>query len=195
MKLVPHFRREIRIAWAGLEKVVVSAAEQTARQVEVLRVSFQIHERERLMDAVFKRMGRFLHEFQGKNVDVLTTHPTCQSCFSEFKRLQSELKFIERRRQDLREENVTTKWVEFVESVYKSGMTLDLLVLPFHLKPSSMTLQELSLPQGIFVIAIQRKERFIQPHGGVMLRRGDRLTLLGPPQQILLVLERFAPPR
>jgi Trk K+ transport system NAD-binding subunit len=55
-------------------------------------------------------------------------------------------------------------------------------------------LQELSLPQGILVIAIQRKERFIQPHGGVMLRRGDRLTLLGPPQQMIQVLERFAPP-
>ncbi len=194
MKFLPRFRRELSIAWAGLEKVVVSAAEQTARQVDVLRLSFQIHEQERLMDSVFERMGRFLRESQGKDLDALTAHPTCQSCFSEFKRLQSELKFIERRRYDLREENVTTKWAEFVESVYKSGMTLEFLILPFHLKPPSMTLQELSLPQGILVIAIQRKERFIQPHGGVMLRRGDRLTLLGPPQQMIQILERFAPP-
>jgi hypothetical protein len=194
MKLMRHFRREVSIAWAGLEKVVVSAAEQTARQVDVLRLSYQIHEQEQLLDAVFERMGQFLHEFQGKELETLTAHPTCQSCFSEFKRLQSQLKFIERRRYDLREENVTTKWAEFVESVYKSGMTLEFLILPFHLKPPSMTLQELSLPQGILVIAIQRKERFIQPHGGVMLRRGDRLTLLGPPQQMIQVLARFAPP-
>jgi hypothetical protein len=195
MKLMRHFRRELSIAWAGLEKVVVTAAEQTARQVEILRLSFQIHEHERLMDGVFERMGRCLYEFQGNHPDTLAAHPTCRSCISEFKRLQNELKFIERRRYDLKEENVTTKWAEFVESVYKSGMTLEFLILPFHLKPSSMTLQELSLPQGILVIAIQRKERFIQPHGGVMLRRGDRLTLLGPPQQMIQVMERFETPR
>lgn len=194
MKLMRHFRREISIAWSGLEKIVMTAAEQTARQVEVLRLSFQIHDKEQLMDGVFERMGRFLSEFQGNDADRLAGHPTCQSCLSEFKRLQNELKFVERRRYDLREENVTTKWAEFVESVYKSGMTLEFLILPFHLKPPSMTLQELSLPQGILVIAVQRKERFIQPHGGVMLRRGDRLTLLGPPQQMIQVLERFAPP-
>lgn len=195
MKLMRHFRRELSIAWAGLEKVVVTAAEQTARQVEILRLSFQIHEHERLLDGVFELMGRFLYESQENHPDTLTAHPTCRSCISEFKRLQNELKFIERRRYDLKEENVTTKWTEFVESVYKSGMTLEFLILPFHLKPPSMTLQELSLPQGILVIAIQRKERFIQPHGGVMLRRGDRLTLLGPPQQMIQVMERFETPR
>jgi hypothetical protein len=192
MKLIPNLRREMSIVWAGLEKVVGAAAEQTARQVEVLRLSFKIHEQERLMDAVFEQMGRFLHESQGKDMETLIKHSTFQRCFSEFKRLQNELNFIERRRYDLREENVSTKWAEFVESVYKSGMTLEFLILPFHLKPAAMTLQELSLPQGILVIAIQRNERFIQPHGGVLLKRGDRLTLLGPPPQIIQVLERFS---
>jgi hypothetical protein len=192
MKLIPNLRREMSIVWAGLEKVVGSAAEQTARQVEVLRLSFKIHEQERLMDAVFEQMGRFFHGSQGKDMETLIKHSTFQHCFSEFKRLQNELNFVERRRYDLREENVSTKWAEFVESVYKSGMTLEFLILPFHLKPAAMTLQELSLPQGILVIAIQRNERFIQPHGGVLLKRGDRLTLLGPPPQIIQVLERFS---
>jgi NhaP-type Na+/H+ and K+/H+ antiporter len=98
---------------------------------------------------------------------------------------------MERRRYDLQEENVSTKWAEFVESVYRNGMTLDSLVLPFHLNPPSLTLQSLALPQGVLVIAIQRQGKFIQPHGGVLLERGDRLTLLGPPQQIIQVLERF----
>jgi len=192
MKLIPNLRREMSIVWAGLEKVVVSAAEQTARQVEVLRLSFKIHEQEQLMDGVFERMGRFLHESQGKDMEALVKHTTFQQCVSEFKRLQNELNFVERRRYDLREENVSTKWAEFVESVYKSGMTLEFLILPFHMKPAAMTLQELSLPQSILVIAIQRNERFIQPHGGVLLKRGDRLTLLGPPPQIILALERFS---
>ena len=191
MKLMRLFRRELSITWAGLEKVITTAAEQTARQVEILRLSPQIHEHERMMNGVFEQMGRFLIEFQEINPDTWIAHPTCRSCIAEFKRLQNELKFIERRRYDLKEENVTTKWAEFVESVYKSGMTLEFLILPFQLKPPSMTLKELSLPQGILVIAIQRKERFIQPHGGVMLRRGDRLTLLGPPQQMIQVLDRF----
>lgn len=195
MRLTQLLRREMSIAWSGLEKVVVSAAEQTARQAEILRLSFKIHDREKTLDAVFERMGRFLHESQEMDQDALTAHSTCQACFSEFNRLQGELKFIERRRYDLREENVTTKWAEFVESVYKSGMTLESLTLPFQMKPPSMTLQALALPQGVLVIAIQRKERFIQPHGSVLLRRGDRLTLLGPPQQIIQVLERFSPPR
>lgn len=192
MKLIPNLRREMSIVWAGLEKVVVSASEQTARQVEVLRLSFKIHQQERLMDAVFEQMGRLLHESQGKEMETIIKHPTFQHCMSEFKRLQNELNFIERRRYDLREENVSTKWAEFVESVYKSGMTIEFLILPFHLKPAAMTLQELSLPQGILVIAIQRNERFIQPHGGVLLKRGDRLTLLGPPPQIIQVLDRFS---
>jgi len=192
MKIIPILRREMTIVWAGLEKVVVSAAEQTARQVEVLRLSLKIHEQERLLDAVFERMGRILHESQGKEVETLLTTPSFQNCALEFKRLQNELNFIERRRYDLREENVSTKWAEFVESVYKNGMTLEFLILPFHMKPAAMTLQELSLPQGILVIAIQRNERFIQPHGGVLLKRGDRLTLLGPPPQIVQVLERFS---
>lgn len=195
MKFMPHFHREISTAWSGFEKVVVSAAEQTARQLEVLRLSFQMHEHERALEAVLERMGRFLYESQKMDVEATLHHPTCQFCISELKRLQNGLKIIERRRYDIREENVTTKWAEFIDSVYKSGMTLESLILPFHLKPSSMTLQELALPQGVLVIAIQRKERFIQPHGGIMLKRGDRLTLLGPPQQIVQVLERFAPTR
>ncbi|MBI3995874.1 MAG: hypothetical protein HY349_07850 [Nitrospirae bacterium] len=195
MRLSQLLRREMSIAWSGLEKVVVSAAEQTARQAEILRLSFKIHDREKALDAVFERMGRFLRESQEMDQGALTAHSTCQACFSEFKRLQGELKFIERRRYDLQEENVTTKWAEFVESVYKSGMTLESLTLPFHMKPPSMTLQEMALPQGVLVIAIQRKERFIQPHGSVLLRRSDRLTLLGPPQQIIQVLERFRSPQ
>jgi TrkA-C domain len=192
MKLMPHFRRQMNMAWSGFEKVVVSAAEQTARQVEILRLSYQIHEHERMVEAVMERMGRFLYDSQKMGAEAVLRHPTSQACLSELNRLQRELKFIERRRYDIREENVATKWAEFVESVHKSGMTLESLTLPVHLKPPSLTLKELSLPQSILVIAIQRKERFIQPHGGVMLKRGDRLTILGPPQQIILVLDRFA---
>jgi TrkA-C domain len=195
MRFMPHFRREMSTAWSGFEKVVVSAAEQTARQVEIVRLSYQIHEHEQAMEAVVERMGRFLYESQKMDANAILQHPTSQACLSELNRLQGELKFIERRRYDIREENVTTKWAEFVESVHKSGMTLESLTLPFHLKPPSMTLKELSLPQSILVIAIQRKERFIQPHGGVMLKRGDHLTILGPPQQIIQVLDRFAPGR
>ena len=193
MKLTQRFRREIGLAWAGLEKVVVSTAEQTARQVEILRLTFQIHEQERAVAAVFERMGRFLYESHENNTEAILAHPVSQSCLSDFKRLQSDLKFMERRRYDLQEENVATKWAEFVESVYKNGMTLESLVLPFHLNTSSLTLQSLALPQGVLVIAIQRHEKFVQPHGGVLLERGDRLTLLGPPQQIIQVLERFSP--
>jgi YesN/AraC family two-component response regulator len=191
MKLTQRFRREIGLAWTGLEKLVVSTAEQTSRQMEILRLSFQIHEQERAMDAVFERMGRFLYEFHEKNMEEILVHEVSQSSLSDFKRLQSQLKFMERRRYDLQEENVSTKWAEFVESVYRNGMTLDSLVLPFHLNPPSLTLQSLALPQGVLVIAIQRQGKFIQPHGGVLLERGDRLTLLGPPQQIIQVLERF----
>jgi len=194
MKLTQHFRREIGLAWAGLEKVVVSTAEQTARQVEILRLSFQIHEHERAVAAVFERMGRFLYESHEKNMETILAQVVSQSCLSDFKKLQSELKFMERRRYDLQEENVSTKWAEFVESVYKSGMTLESLVLPFHLNPSVLTLQSLALPQGVHVIAIQRHGKFVQPHGGVLLEQGDRLTLLGPPQHIIQVLERFSPP-
>jgi hypothetical protein len=194
MKMLQHFRREIGLAWAGLEKVVVSTAEQTARQVEILRLSFQIHEQERAVAAVFERMGRFLYESHEKNMEPILAHEVSQSCLSDFKKLQSELKFMERRRYDLQEENVSTKWAEFVESVYKSGMTLESLILPFHLTPPAQTLQSLALPQGVLVIAIQRHGKFVQPHGGVLLERGDRLTLLGPPQQIIQVLERFSPP-
>lgn len=195
MKLTQRFRREIGLTWAGIEKVVVSTAEQTARQIEILSLSFQIHEQERALAAVFEQMGRFLYEFHEKNMEAILAHAISQSCLSDFKRLQSELKFTERRRYDLQEENVLTKWAEFVESVYKSGMTLESLVLPFHLNPPSLTLQALALPQRVLVIAIQRQEKFIQPHGGVLLKRGDRLTLLGPPQQIIQVLERFSPPQ
>jgi K+/H+ antiporter YhaU regulatory subunit KhtT len=191
MKLTQRFRREIGLAWTGLEKLVVSTAEQTSRQMEILRLSFQIQDRERAMDAVFERMGRFLYEFHEKSSEAILAHVVSQSCLSDFKRLQSELKFMERRRYDLQEENVTTKWAEFVESVYRSGMTLDSIVLPFHLSPSSLTLQSLALPQDVLVIAIHRQGKFIQPHGGVLLERGDRLILLGPPQQIIQVLERF----
>jgi len=191
MKLTQRFRREIGLAWTGLEKLVVSTAEQTSRQMEILRLSFQIHEQERAMDAVFERMGRFLYEFHEKNMEEILAHEVSQSSLSDFKRLQSQLKFMERRRYDLQEENVSTKWAEFVESVYRNGMTLDSLVLPFHLNPPSLTLESLALPQGVLVIAIQRQGKFIQPHGGVSLERGDRLTLLGPPQQIIQVLERF----
>jgi hypothetical protein len=194
MKLTQRFRREIGLAWAGLEKVVVSTAEQTAHRVEVLRLSFQIHEQERAVAAAFERMGRFLYESHEKNMEAILAHPVSQSCLSDFKQLQSELKFMERRRYDLQEENVATKWAEFVESVYKSGMTLESLVLPFHLNQSALTLQSLALPQGVLVIAIQRQGKFVQPHGGVLLERGDRLTLLGPPQLIIEVLERFSPP-
>jgi len=193
MKLTQHFRREIGLAWAALEKVVVSTAEQTARQVEILRLSFQIHEHERAVAAVFERMGRFLYESQEKNMVTILAHVVSQSCLSDFKKLQSELKFMERRRYDLQEENVSTKWTEFVESVYKSGMTLESLVLPVHLTPPALTLQSLALPQSVLVIAIQRHGKFVQPHGGALLERGDRLTLLGPPQEIIQVLERFSP--
>jgi len=194
MKLTQRFRREIGLAWAGLEKVVVSTAEQTARQVEILRLTFQIHEQERAVAAVFERMGRFLYESHEKNMETILAHPVSQSCLSDFKQLQSDLKFMERRRYDLQEENVASKWAEFVESVYKNGMTLESMVLPFHLNPSALTLQSLALPQGVLVIAIQRHGKFVQPHGGVLLERGDRLTLLGPPQQIIQVLERFSSP-
>ncbi|HET6466657.1 MAG TPA: TrkA C-terminal domain-containing protein [Nitrospiria bacterium] len=193
MKFVQRFRREIGLAWTSLEKVFVSTAEQTARQIEILRLSYQIHEHERALAAVFERMGRFLYEFREKNLEAITDHSTSQSCLSDFKRIQSELTYIERKRYDLQEENVSTKWAEFVESVYKSGMTLESIVLPFHLSPPSLTLQALMLPPKVLVIAVQRQERFIQPHGGVVLKRGDRLTLLGPPEQIVQVVERFAP--
>lgn len=194
MKLTQHFRREIGLAWAGLEKVVVSIAEQTARRVEILRLSFQIHEHERAVAAVFERMGLFLYESHEKNMETVLAHVVSQSCLSDFNKLQSELKFMERRRYDLQEENVSTKWAEFVESVYKNRMTLESLVLPVRLTPPAPTLQSLALPQGVLVIAIQRHGKFVQPHGGVLLERGDRLTLLGPPKQIIQVLERFSPP-
>jgi len=193
MKLTQRFRREIGLAWAGLEKVVVSTAELTSRQMEILRLSFQIHEQERAVAAVFERMGRSLYESHEKSMEAILADVVSQSCLSEFKQLQTELKFMERRRYDLQEENVATKWAEFVELVYKNGMTLEPLVLPFHLNPPAMTLQSLALPHGVLVIAIQRHGKFVQPHGGVLLERGDRLTLLGPPQQILQVMERFSP--
>ncbi|MBI3609729.1 MAG: TrkA C-terminal domain-containing protein [Nitrospirae bacterium] len=195
MKFMQPFRREIGIVWAGLEKVVVSAAEQTTRQVEIARLSFGIHEYERQLDNIFERMGRFLYECQAKEINAVADDSICRSSLSEYKRLQNELKLIERRRYDLKEENVAAQWAEFIESVHRSGMTLDSVILPFHLKPSTITLQELALPTGILVIAIQRKERFIQPHGTVMLNRGDRLTLLGPPQQMIQVMERFSSTR
>jgi Trk K+ transport system NAD-binding subunit len=194
MKLTQRFRREIGLAWAGLEKVVVSTAEQTARQVEIQRLSFKIHEQEQAVAEVFERMGRFLYESHEKNMEAVLADVVSQSCLSDFKQLQSELKFMERRRYDLQEENVATKWAEFVESVYKNGMTIESLVLPFHLNPADLTLQSLALPQGVLVIAIQRHGKFVQPHGAVLLERGDRLTLLGPPQLIIQVLERFSPP-
>ncbi|HTN44522.1 MAG TPA: TrkA C-terminal domain-containing protein [Nitrospiria bacterium] len=191
MKLTQRFRREIGLAWTAIEKLVVSTAEQTSRQIETLRLSFQIHEQEQALDAVFEHMGRFLYEFREKNTEAILAHAVSQTCLSDFNRLQGQLKFMERRRYDLQEENVSTKWAEFVESVYRNGMTLDSLVLPFNLNPPSPTLQSLALPQGVLVIAIQRHGKFIQPHDGVLLQRGDRLTLLGPPQQIIQVLGRF----
>ncbi|MBI3597741.1 MAG: hypothetical protein HY203_11390, partial [Nitrospirae bacterium] len=106
MKLTQRFRREIGLTWAGIEKVVVSTAEQTARQMEILRLSYQIHEQERALAAVFEQMGRFLYESHEKNTEAILAHAISQSCLSDFKRLQSELKFTERRRYDLQEENV-----------------------------------------------------------------------------------------
>lgn len=193
MKLRQVFRREIGLAWAGFEKVIVSTAEQTSRQVESLRLSIQIHEQERDILAVFERMGRFLYDCHVKNLQTIGNQEVPQTCLSDFKRLQRNLKFIEEKRYGLQEDNVSTKWEEFVESVYKSGMTIETVILPFHLNPPSLTLKSLALPARVLVIAIQRQEKFIQPHGGVILERGDRLTLLGPPPQITQVLQRFAP--
>jgi len=192
MKLMPHFRRELSMAKAGFEKVIASAAEQTARQIELLRLNYQAHQNDQASDAICERMGRFMYESHKLNPEEMTSHATYLACVSEFKRIQTEIKFNERRRYDLREEDVSIKWAEFVESVRKSGMTLETLTLPFQLSPPSMSLKDLGLPQEVLVIAIRRKERFIQPHGGVMVRRGDRLTVLGPPKRIIELIERLA---
>jgi len=192
MKFMPRFRREISMAKAGFEKVIASAAEQTARQVEILRLNYQAHQNDQALEGVLERMGRFMYESQKADPDTLIHEPACESLIAEFKRIQTEIKFNERRRYDLREEDVSTKWAEFVETVRKSGMTLDTITLPHDLTPPSMSVQALSLPQEVLVIAIQRKGRFIQPHGGAIVRRGDRLTVLGPPKRIIQLLERLA---
>lgn len=196
MKFTQRLQWKFSLAWMSIQKIFTSIAEQTARHVEIARLSFQIRNGEQQMDHVFEQVGRFFYESYGKGLDMnaITAHAICQTSLAEYKRLQTELKTVEQRRDALKEEAGVTPWTAFAEWAQKNGMTLDSLIIPVHLKPPSLTLQELALPHGVLVIAIQRKERFIQPHGSVLLKRGDRLTLLGPFSLIAQVIQKFSSP-
>ncbi len=194
MNFLQYLRRRTTLAWLIVEKSFSAVVEETVRQVELIKLSSRMQDCERQMDAVYEKLGIFLYEAHGQGLkeQAMASHAVSQSSLSEFQRLQTELKLIGQRRYILKEEEAATHWAEFVEAVHKNGMTLETLILPVHLKPPTTTLRDLNLPSGVLVIAIQRNERFIQPHGPVRVERGDRLTLLGSPALLDQVTKRFA---
>ena len=196
MRLGEDFRRRMLISLMVVKESFLAIAERISRQIEYTRLSFKARDCTRRTESLFDRIGRFLfdvHAEQSPLSDILA-HPTYLSGVSEYKQLEFELKTIEQKHYTLKEEDLVLHWTDFVNAFHKSGMTIESLLLPSSLKPVPFTLKDLSLPQGILVIAIQRKQEFIQPHEAVTLKRGDRLFLLGAPSLMGPVLERFAAP-
>lgn len=192
MKPLQILRRKITLGWSAVGQIFGSIADQTALQMEIMKLSFQIVDHERRLDGIYEKTGRFLYEGQlkGMEPDDLSTHSVCRSGLEDMEKTARNLKYLEKEHYTLKEPTVS-HWASFVASVKKTGMTVDSMILPPDHRPASIMLKDLSLPQGVLVIIIQRKERFIQAHGDVVLKRGDRLTLLGPPSQVSEVIQRF----
>lgn len=52
-------------------------------------------------------------------------------------------------------------------------------------------LRDLALPEGVLVALIRRGDRTVVPRGSTMLRGGDRLTVLGDPDALRDLEERY----
>ncbi len=52
-------------------------------------------------------------------------------------------------------------------------------------------LRELHMPEGALVALIRRRGQSIVPRGNTVLREGDRLTIIGQPEGLSELAERF----
>ena len=192
MSISQNLRRKLLVSWAAVEKSLTAFAEQVSRHIDGIRMDYQLREYERKMERICEKTGKYFHAQHRLGVTPrdLLAQDGVSDAVSEYKSQDTERRLLEQKRFLMNEEEAASYWFEFIDSATREGMTVERITLP--LSFTSTLLENLAVPDGVQVISVVRKNRFVQPIGKIELKSGDQLVILGPTSQIILLIQRYS---
>ena len=180
MNLFQSTSRALSISLDGLKEAVMSVAERVARRVQVTKLQFQAEEAEARLRHAYEALGQCLyttHTAQSPETPtgIDAALPVCESIRAEQRTLQA----IRDRLASQHEEGLTVPLIRLHEDLQAGGGTLEHITIAPGLGADGRRLAELSLPDSVGIVLVRRGDAVLFPHGEVVLRAGDQVTLIG----------------
>ena len=180
MNLFQSTSRALSISLDGLKEAVMSVAERVARRVQVTKLQFQAEETEARLRHAYEALGQCLyttHTAQSPEAPtgIDAVLPVCESIRAEQRTLQA----IRDRLASQHEEGLTVPLIRLHEDLQAGGGTLEHITIAPGLGADGRRLAELSLPDSVGIVLVRRGDSVLFPHGEVVLRAGDQVTLIG----------------
>src|SRR5881628_2600983 len=164
MNLFQSTSRALSISLDGLKEAVMNVAERVARRVQVAKLQFQADDAEARLRHAYESLGQCLYATHTAQAPETPTGldaalPVCESIRAEQRTLQA-----------IRDR---------LASQHEEGLTVPLIRLHEDLQADGRRLAELSLPDTVGIVLVRRGDAVLFPHGEVVLRAGDQVTLIG----------------
>ena len=180
MNLFQSTSRALSISLDGLKEAVMSVAERVARRVQVTKLQFQAEEAEARLRHAYEALGQCLyttHTAQSPEAPtgIDAALPVCESIRAEQRTLQA----IRDRLASQHEEGLTVPLIRLHEDLQAGGGTLEHITIAPGLGADGRRLAELSLPDTVGIVLVRRGDAVLFPHGEVVQRAGDQVTLIG----------------
>jgi hypothetical protein len=176
--------REFQANMIGLREGLISIAERVNSSVQRARSSIAASELNQSLQSEFVRLGCRVYDLNQVRRAGLLSDPEVKALFEKAGEIDRHLEEIDALAQQNAQAEMTDQLRDLQQALQTSKKVVEQWEVGSYSGCSGKKLQELALPEGIFLLLIIRQGRVFSPAERLHLSPGDALFMVGPPLKL-----------